>query len=193
MSQTLPPPATLRAARTASLVLMVTGLVLAMFPALRPAGAALALIFAGFAALAHRNLKRSRASVVHVPPPVSEHDMIAVLASLGVPLSAALTDPQTALRFGMAKAALFRGHSLIERAEVEKGIETLRALANQSAESLDPAMRRVGAAARYRIGLALRAARRTAEAAAEFQAALLLAPDYELARTAAASINDKQI
>lgn len=130
MPQPLPPPGTIRKAIVASVILTVAGIALAFVPALRVAGIALAVIFAGFALLGMRNLRLATRPVVHVPPPADDARMFAVLESLGIPLSFGATDPATALRSGAAKAAIYRGFELRVAGKFDEAIAAWQSAIN---------------------------------------------------------------
>lgn len=125
MAQSLPPPATIRKAIAASLFLTAVGIAIAFVPQVRSAGIALAIIFAAFAALGFRNLRRAERPTVVVPPPADEARMVSVLASLGIPLSFEASDAHSALTSGAAKAAIFRGHELLMAGKFVEAIAAL--------------------------------------------------------------------
>lgn len=166
---------------------MVIGLLMAIVPDLRMPGVVFAVVFGGLAVMGRRNLRRAEERVaratVAVPPMADGAQMFEVLAMLDVPLDMGTTDPQTALLSGAAKAALYHAYTRLMAGQETEAMATLESLASGNKG-------RVSAAAHYLLGKAHERNGRREPAMAAYRAALAIAPDYALAKSAMSGSED---
>jgi len=114
-------------------------------------------------------------------PLSSADDVRSTLPHLGVELDSGVSDPETALWGGMAKASLALAWDEYTAGKFDKVITDMTALINDAKLQDNPRFVSVRAAAYYVRGLAYERQGNTAQAILDFQSALQLVPDYELA------------
>lgn len=108
---------------------------------------------------------------------VEDQEMAAALAKLGIPLDFGATTPQDAMTGGAAKAGIFRGFRSLEERRWDEALARLGSVVDLLTRSADAKWNKVlGVACRLRAA-AHEGAGRRAEALADFERALSLAPD----------------
>ncbi|HEX7899003.1 MAG TPA: hypothetical protein VF950_14665 [Planctomycetota bacterium] len=115
------------------------------------------------------------------PPPGrdSDHDMMGALERLGIPLEFGSTDPKDAMIGGAAKAGIYVN---VKALEARRWDDAARGLSATLGTLSDPKWSKVRSVALRLRALAHEGAGRKAEALADYDAALALAPDDAEAR-----------
>lgn len=139
------------------------------------------VLFAGALALVWLGWPRP----IVAPAPGGDEDMIHALARLGIPLDMGSTDPRDALTGGAAKAGIF--HQL-KALEARRWDDAAKGLTSTLGLLSDPKWSKVRSVALRLRARAHEGAGRKAEALADYDAALALAPDDAEARAGKARL-----
>ena len=128
--------------------------------------------------------KETSSSAAQRPDSDSSSDLISTLAHLGVVLDSGESDPETALWGGLAKASLALAWDEYTAGKFDKVITDMTELINDANLQNNARFVSVLGAAYYVRGLAYEKQGNTTQATLDFQSALQLVPDYELAKQA---------